>query len=112
MINNTDAARDLLGLELNGNWKVVKKLDKIEGQTGSFFSVCYEVERNLERCFLKAFDFSQFLRLAKVGQKVTDLMSDMLIAHRYEKDLSLICQNERLDKIVTIREADEVIVQV
>lgn len=102
-----DAAHNLVGLELEGGWKVIEKLEKVPGQTGSFFSVCYKIERKGEICFLKAFDFSKFQDLATSGKKAVDIMTDMLNAHRYERDLSLLCKGKHLDKIVTVKEAGE-----
>ncbi|SRR6266542_612472 len=103
-----DAAHNLLGLELEGGWKITEKIDKVPGQTGSFFSVCYKIQRGKEICFLKAFDFSKFQEIAASGKKVVDIMTDMLNAHRYERDLSILCEERHLDKVVTVREAGEV----
>jgi eukaryotic-like serine/threonine-protein kinase len=105
-----DAAQSLLTLDLEGGWKVIEKIDKVPGQTGSFFSVCYKIKRNKEICFLKAFDFSKFKEIAESGKKVVDIMTDMLNAHRYERDLSVLCEEKHLDKVVTVKEAGEVVV--
>jgi hypothetical protein len=64
-----DAAQNLLGLELSNGWKVIEKIEKIPGQSGSFFSVCYRIEKGKEICFLKAFDFSKFVEIAASGRK-------------------------------------------
>lgn len=110
MVKLEDAAHNLLGLTLEGGWQVVQKIEKIPGQTGSFFSVCYKIEKDREVCFLKAFDFSKFQEIATSGRKAVDIMTDMLNAHRYERDLSLLCRNRHLDKIVTVKVAGEVLV--
>lgn len=105
-----DAAHNLLKLELEDGWKVIEKIEKIPGQTGSFFSVCYKIEKAGEICFLKAFDFSKFQEIAASGRKAVDIMTDMLNAHRYERDLSLLCKQRHLDKIVTVKASGEVLV--
>jgi eukaryotic-like serine/threonine-protein kinase len=105
-----DAAQNLLGIELEDGWKVIKKIDKVPGQTGSFFSVCYLIEKDGDTLFLKAFDFMKFQKIAESGKKAVDIMTDMLNAHRYERDISLLCKNRHLDKIVTVRHASEILV--
>lgn len=110
MNKNDDAAQGLLGLSLEGGWKVIEKIEKVPGQTGSFFSVCYRIERNDEVSFLKAFDFSKFRDIAATGSKAVDIMTDMLNAHRFERDLSELCKNKHLDKVVMVKEAGEILV--
>ena len=108
---NVDAAQNLLNIELSGGWKVIEKIEKVPGQSGSFFSICYKIEREGEICFLKAFDFSKFMEIAESGKKAVDIMTDMLNAHRYERDLSQLCKNKHLDKVVTVKEAGEIMVK-
>lgn len=108
MIRSDGAAHDLLGLELNNNWKVIEKISKLQGQTGSVFSVCYKIERNNEICFLKAFNFDKFRQNSAQGTKMIDALKYMSDAHIYERDLSDRCRNQHLDKIVTVKEADEI----
>lgn len=110
MTLSDDAAQNLLGLELQGGWKVIELIEKVPGQSGSFFSVCYKIEREGEIFFLKAFDFTKFQELAHGGRRAVDIMTDMLNAHRYERDLSLLCKDRHLDKIVTVKDAGEVLV--
>lgn len=70
----------------------------------------FRVTKDKEVCFLKAFDFSKFKIIAENGKGAVDIMTDMLNAHRYEKDLSQLCQFKHLDKIVSVREAGEVVI--
>ena len=62
----SNAAENLEGLTLATGWHVGKRLQKLQGATGGFFSVCYSVTKDGEECFLKAFNFAQFLTLARV----------------------------------------------
>ncbi|CAN5586235.1 hypothetical protein BH10BAC2_BH10BAC2_20270 [soil metagenome] len=105
-----DAAQNLVGLKLDTGWNVIEKIEKVPGQTGSFFSVCYKIERDGEICFLKAFDFSKFIQIAATGKATVDIMTDMLNAHRYERDLSELCKSKHLDKVVIVKEAGEILV--
>lgn len=105
-----DAAQNLIGLELPNGWTVIEKLERLPGQTGAFFSVCYKVSQENEVCFLKAFDFSKFKHLEHSG-KASETMTQMLNAHKYEKDLSDLCRSRHVSKVVTVREAGEIFVE-
>ncbi len=105
-----NAAHNLLNLTLNSGWEVIEKIEKTDNQTGAFFSVCYLVQKDNEVCFLKAFDFAKFLTIAVPGTKIVDVMNDMLIAYKYERDLSEHCKNKKVDKVAFVKVADEEIV--
>jgi len=105
-----NAAHNLLGLTLKSGWKVVEKITKTANSTGSFFSVCYKVEKDGEVCFLKAFDFNRFLGLSKMEdptRSVVDIISEMTSAYKYERDLSNHCKNQHVTKVAFVREASE-----
>lgn len=102
-----NAAHNLQGRELSTGWKVTKKLEKGDNQTGAFFSVCYLVEKDGEVCFLKAFDFTKFLAISQSGGKIVDVMNEMLTAYQYERDLSEHCRNKHVDKVAFVKVADE-----
>jgi eukaryotic-like serine/threonine-protein kinase len=105
MENN--AAHNLLNLTLKSGWTVIKKIEKTDSQTGSFFSVCYLVQKDGETCFMKAFDFTKFLSISTPGTKVVDVMSDMITAYKYERDLSEHCKNKHVTKVSFVKVADE-----
>jgi len=107
MIDN--AAHNLLGLQLATGWKVVNKIEKADNQTGSFFSVCYLVEKNSETCFLKAFDIMKFNAITP-GQSMMDAMNEMTTVYKYERDLSDYCKNKHVNKVSFVREAGEQLV--
>ena len=104
---NNNAAQNLLNLTLNSGWSVTKKIERTDSQTGSFFSVCYLVEKDGETCFMKAFDFTKFLSISTPGTKVVDVMSDMVTAYKYERDLSEHCKNKHVTKVSFVKVADE-----
>lgn len=106
----TNAAHNLLGKTLVSGWKVIEEIQKLPGQTGSFFSVCYKVEKQGEICFLKAFDFAKFFHVSQIsGEKksIVDIMSDMITAYKYERDLSELCKQKHVTKVAFVKEAGE-----
>ena len=105
-----NAAHNLLNRTLETGWFVKEKLKKEDNQTGSFFSVCYRVEKEGEICFLKAYDFAKFLSISTPGSKIVDVMNDMLTAYRYERDLSEHCKNKHVTKVSFVKEAGEEVV--
>jgi eukaryotic-like serine/threonine-protein kinase len=104
------AAHNLLDYKLKTGWKVIEKITKTAGSTGAFFSVCYKVEKDGEICFLKAFDFAKFFGLSELeqpGRSVVDVISDMISAFKYERDLSQHCKDKFVTKVSFVREAGE-----
>jgi serine/threonine protein kinase len=107
---DTNAAENLLGMTLDTGWVVTEKLEKPSGATGGFFSACYHVEKDGEKCFLKAFNFAKFLALSQQGgqkSSIVDVVSEMLDAYKYERDLSQHCLRNRVTKVSFVREAGE-----
>lgn len=108
MENN--AANDLLGRTLETGWTVIEKIEKMPGQTGAFFSVCYKVEKNGEICFMKAYDFAPFFFISEnsgIRRTIVDVLGDMLNAYRYERDLSEHCRKSHVTKVSFVKEAGE-----
>lgn len=102
-----NAANALLGVTLKTGWRVTEKIVKPDNSTGSFFSVCYKVEKDGEICFLKAFDFAKFFQISEKGREVVDIMLDMINAYKYERDLSNHCRDKHVTKISFVKEAGE-----
>lgn len=103
---DNNAAHNLLHTTLATGWHVIKKIEKSDNQTGSYFSVCYLVEKDGETCFLKAYDFAKFLTISN-NLKIVDVMSEMLTAYKYERDLSEHCKNKHVTKVSFVKEAGE-----
>lgn len=109
-----NAADNLEGRTLSTGWVVTSKVSRQPGATGGFFSVCYTVTKDREECFLKAFNFVKFFQLANgSGQQrqVVDVISDMVDAYRYERDLSAMCKAKRVSKVSFVRDSGEEVVQ-
>ena len=110
-VNN--ASENLQGLQLDTGWHVEAPMQKAPGATGGFFSVCYKVTKDGEEGFLKAFNFSKFLNLARQpghNKQIVDVIADMIAAYKYERDLSALCRHRRLTKVAFVRDAGEQIV--
>lgn len=106
-MDRSNAANNLLGRTLQTGWKVIKKIEKEEYSTGRFFSVSYRVKKKNEICFLKAFDFAKFFKLAGPNEKIVDVMTDMLNAYKYEKELSDFCKDKNVTKVCFVKDSGE-----
>lgn len=106
-MRETNAAHDLKGRVLGKGWEVIEKITRPDHATGSFFSVCYRVIKNNEICFLKAFDFAKFFQNATPEKMVVDVMTDMLTAYKYERNLSDLCKNHHVTKVSFVKDAGE-----
>ncbi len=109
-MNEDIAAENLEGLTLDSGWEVVEKIEKAPGATGGFFSVCYKVKKDNQICFLKAFNFASFLAMSKsmgVNKQIVDIMNEMSSAYIYERDLSQICRDNHISKVVFVKDAGE-----
>jgi serine/threonine protein kinase len=111
-MSETNAAENLQGLTMDTGWEVLEKIQKPPGSTGAFFSICYKVKKDGQICFLKAFNFARFLQLSHgPGKQVVDVMSEMIDAYKFERDLSLLCEKKHVTKVVIVKDYGEQIVQ-
>jgi serine/threonine protein kinase len=107
-MDDGNAAHDLLGRTLSSGWRVFDKIHKDPTMTGSFFSVCYRVEKDGEIGFLKAFDFMPFFQLSTIpGRSIVDVLQEMVTAYQYERDLSDLCREKHITKVVIVKDAGE-----
>ena len=107
------AANNLLGRTLTRGWKVIEKITKADNATGSFFSICYKVEKDNKTCFLKAFNFTPFLQVSMQSgenRSMTDVMGDMIDAYKYERSLSEHCKTGHVTKVAFVIDYGEEIV--
>ncbi|MCL5020429.1 MAG: protein kinase [Bacteroidetes bacterium] len=109
-MNDGIAAENLTGLTLDSGWEVLEKIKKGPGATGGFFSVCYKVRKDGQISFLKAFNFASFLAMSKsmgLNKPIVDIMKEMSSAFIYERDLSKICRDHHVSKVVFVKGAGE-----
>ena len=86
---------------------VKKIISKKKTDTGGNFSVCYEVEKDGKKCFLKAIDFSKYLATKLDGVSVIDLLNKMTSDFKYERDLSKFCHERKVTKVAFVIESGE-----
>jgi len=90
-------AESLLNMTLEDGWKVIEIVKKKPEDTGGHFSVCYVVEKDKKKAFLKAFDFTAALQ----EDEMVDALNHMTNAFIFERDLLYKCKKNHLSKIVT-----------
>lgn len=90
------AARNLVGLSLPNDWRVVERIDLPPGGTGGNFSVGYRVERQGQSAFLKALDFAPALE----APDHLRALQGMVNAFRFEEDLAFKCRERHMSRIV------------
>lgn len=90
------SAHRLLGLELDGGWRVVHKVERAPDATGSNFAVGYIVERDGRSAFLKALDFSKAFALPDF----TRALEIMTTQFNFEREMLERCAAGRMDRIV------------
>lgn len=94
------ASGDLEGKEVAG-WVVVRKIsapDRSKNETGGNFSTCYIVEKNGETAFMKVLDYDKILRPGTPQPAIA--MQKASTEFNYEKDLSELCLDRRVSKVV------------
>lgn len=97
-----NAVHALVGRTLKSGWKVTEKVSSKPGSTGGHFSVCYLVEKDGQRGFLKAIDILAFLR------EDADLLQatrEMLNTYNFEKEILTRCRNKNLSKVSKLLDA-------
>lgn len=99
-------AKQLVGIELEGGWKVIERLGGDDDQhTPGFFSVGYLATRNEERAFMKAFDVGAILQMSGTGNDPSQMMRHLQTvtsAFNAEHSLLTFCATSKLDKIVRV----------
>lgn len=91
-------ARRLLGMSLSGGWKVVQEVVLGTHTTGGTFSAGYIVERDGQRAFLKALDYS---KATLPGRDTPAELRRMTTEYLFERDLVLRCVGRGFSRIVT-----------
>jgi serine/threonine protein kinase len=90
-------AESLLGKTLEGGWKVSEFIKKKPEETGGHFSVCYMVEKNKTKAFLKVLDMTAALQQPGFVSAVNNITTAFI----FERDLLYKCKEKHLSKIVT-----------
>ena len=96
------AVHALEGKTLKTGWKVTKKASFKPGSTGGSFSVCYLVEKDNQKGFLKAINVLAFLRS---DENLLEAITDMLNTYNFEKEILTRCNSKKLSKVSKLLEA-------
>lgn len=112
-MSENNASENIEGFTTDTGWHIGPRNPRAQNATGGQFSVCYTATKNGETCFLKAFNFAQFLnfaRHARPERPVVDVLGDMIDAYKYERELSEICKRHHVTKVAFVRDAGELLV--
>lgn len=104
--NDEGPAYRLVGRELQGGWKVTARHERVDGATGGKYSVGYDVERNGQKGFLKALDFSR----AKNAPDLPAALQALTQAFLFERRLLEACAARRMDRVIAPIDNGEVLV--
>jgi eukaryotic-like serine/threonine-protein kinase len=96
----------LEGLTLPGGWKIGNKYVRTDGLSAGRYSIGYFVERNGQKGFLKAIDYS---RAAK-SPDIPKAMLELTQAFQFERDVLNQCANHHMDRVISPRDQGEVTV--
>lgn len=96
------AVHALEGRTLKSGWKITEKAKFKPGSTGGNFSVCYLVEKNNQKGFLKAINILAFLRK---DVDLLEAMAEMLNTYNFEKEILTRCTNKKLSKVSKLLDA-------
>jgi serine/threonine protein kinase len=105
-VDQSAQAHRLVGLTLKTGWVVVEKYERHKDATGGKYSVCYGVEKNGKRAFLKALDFSRAME--DRTQELTRALQALLEAYNFERDVLLACAEKKMDRVIAAIESGEV----
>lgn len=91
------AAEALKGLDLDGGWHVDERVKKPKKGTGGYSCISYFVSnKEGEKAFLKALDFSSALQDEDLARRANELFS----AYQHERNLLHQCKDKRLRHVV------------
>jgi eukaryotic-like serine/threonine-protein kinase len=96
------AVHALVGRTLKSGWTVTEKASFKPGSTGGNFSVCYLVEKDNQKGFLKAINVLAFLR---EDVDLLNAMTEMLNTYNFEKEILSRCSNKNLSKVSRLLDA-------
>jgi eukaryotic-like serine/threonine-protein kinase len=98
-------AERLTGMTLSGGWTVKGRLPNA-GSSDRSLSVSYEVERDGQRGFLKATDYSR----AHTSEDFTRAVEEIVTSYNFESDVVELCKGARLSRVVRGIDSGEVFI--
>lgn len=95
----TERPRDqLVGRTLSSGWRIVRRLDRKQGDTGGNFGVGYVAERGPgELAFVKAIDYLKALRSTNAAEELHRLTQEFA----FEREVLEYCEANDLTKVIS-----------
>ena len=90
-------AQQLMGRELPGNWKVQSMIERMDDQSGGYFSVSYIVKKGNQKAFLKALDYQKTIEEASDAAIALEILT---ASYNFEREVLDRCKH--LSRIITV----------
>ena len=97
-----ETAEKLVGYVFKTGWKVLRVHQRKDNGTGGIYSMCFDVEKDGEVCFMKALDFDAHMRKPEADGNPVKALEIMTSQYNYEYELSEKCKSGNLDRIVCV----------
>lgn len=99
----TSNAQKLIGYTFETGWHVLREHSSSPSTTGGAYSMCFDVEKDGNVCFMKAFDFASYM-LSKHPDVKNPMakMKEMVDQYDYEHKLSDMCRTGHVTKVVFV----------
>lgn len=92
-----ELSNNLIGMQLDGGWTVLRKAKRDEEATGGCYSDCYIVQReDGSEAFMKGIDYSHAMRSSDPARALQELTASF----NFERDLLAMCNTRRLRHVV------------
>lgn len=96
----TNAAENLVGVDLPGDWTVTAELVRTPGDTGGNFSINYWVEnKDGRRGFCKVMNYEWLMAVGPSNHDPVQAIADAAATYAFERDMALRCI--KMSKVIT-----------
>lgn len=102
------SATNLTGVTLDGSWVVGERINHNPSHTGGAYSICYKVEKDGNKYFLKAYNLEAYLKGDEDPVNRFNEMTRMIKQYEYEKNLSEFCRNQGVSKVECIIDSGQI----
>lgn len=106
---------NLIGYTFRKGWKVISVHQSGGNPTGGVYSMCFDVEKDGQVCFMKALDLQQYIKKSgQNGQNCDPVhcINQMTKQYMYERDLSRACLRHRVKNVACVIDDDSEYVDV
>ena len=92
----------LVGRTLKSGWRVVEKVEPKGNRQMGKFSVCYLVEKDGQKRFMKVMDINEHIRRLGPGESQADAFKHVLDQYVYERDVCKLCKGKHLTNVTVV----------